>query len=134
MTSLHVQVVSYPNEPAMLLTSASVRSGASGGALISAATGKLLGLVTSNTRHMLGSMYPKLNFVLPSNHLRPIVNELATTVPTSKIDWSRWDRDDPALNRLWNLGNDRNSSDGPPAPQALKELLEKQAGHMRAKL
>ena len=43
--------------------------GNSGGALISASDGSLLGLVTSNARHVSGHIIPTLNFSLPVNML-----------------------------------------------------------------
>ncbi len=48
-----LQVVPLPSsgQPGMLLTTAAVHSGASGGAVVDAATGQLLGLVTSNAKH-----------------------------------------------------------------------------------
>ena len=48
-----MQVVPLPTsgQPAMLLTTAAVHSGASGGAVVDAATGQLLGIVTSNAKH-----------------------------------------------------------------------------------
>ncbi len=81
----HLQVVCSPesSKPTMLITTAAVHSGSSGGAVVDAATGRLLGLVTSNARHQrieadaAGSRrpvtLPRLNFSIASEELRPIV-------------------------------------------------------------
>lgn len=79
----------------MLLTTAAVHSGASGGACLNAVTGELLGLVTSNAKHTQrlppgsaagrggsssGSgggaqvwVLPHLNFAIPAAQLAPVV-------------------------------------------------------------
>ncbi|KAL4854568.1 Glyoxysomal processing protease [Chlorella vulgaris] len=76
--------------PAMLLTTAAVHSGASGGAVLDGATGKLLGLVTSNAKHTPSrggsggavaaagtppppTVLPHLNFSIPAAQLRPVI-------------------------------------------------------------
>lgn len=51
-----LQVVWAGGRPGMLLTTASVQSGASGGAVLDPATGALLGLVTSNAKHASGTL------------------------------------------------------------------------------
>lgn len=97
--SATAQVVRLPatGQPAMLLTTAAVHSGASGGACLDAATGQLLGLVTSNAKHTQrpppgssgassggGSgggagggaqvaVLPHLNFCVPVAQLAPVV-------------------------------------------------------------
>jgi S1-C subfamily serine protease len=73
----------------MLLTTAAVHSGASGGAVLDAATGQLLGLVTSNAKHTpsngqggiggagaagsAATVLPHLNFSIPAAQLASIV-------------------------------------------------------------
>jgi S1-C subfamily serine protease len=63
----------------MLVTSAAVHAGASGGAVLDAASGALLGLVTSNAKRQppgagaAVAFYPHLNFSVPAAQLRPVV-------------------------------------------------------------
>jgi len=71
----HIQVVHADGRPSMLLTTASVHSGASGGALVSR-QGKLLGLVTSNARHVSGATLSRFNFCIALEELQPIVRVL----------------------------------------------------------
>jgi hypothetical protein len=56
----------------MLISTAAVHGGASGGALLCPTTGQLLGLVTSNARHVRGSTLPRLNFCIPAAQLAPV--------------------------------------------------------------
>lgn len=124
------QVVALRGRPAMLLTSASVRSGASGGGLLDRDSGALLGLVTSNARHVLGTTYPHLNFCIPASLLRPTLAALLEE-RSAGPDWAALDAPDPALSRVWRLGS-REAPDKqglePPAPRALQELLAEQQG------
>merc|ERR1711865_1003675 len=65
------QVVTLPPKygPAMIQSSVAIHQGNSGGALICAQDGSLLGLVTSNARHISGRIIPTLNFSLPVSML-----------------------------------------------------------------
>ncbi|KAM4031497.1 peroxisomal leader peptide-processing protease [Anomaloglossus baeobatrachus] len=59
-------VISVGNVPVMLQTSCAVHGGSSGGPLFAAESGKLLGIVASNTRdNCTGATYPHLNFSVP---------------------------------------------------------------------
>ena len=63
--------------PAMVLTTATVQSGASGGAVLSP-SGALIALVTSNARHTAsGAVIPNLNFGIAAPALRPLWDHLA---------------------------------------------------------
>ena len=66
------QQQTVPQSPAMLISTAAVHGGASGGALLCPVTGQLLGLVTSNARHVRGSTLPRLNFCIPAAELAPV--------------------------------------------------------------
>lgn len=55
----------------MVISTAAVHSGASGGALVDSA-GRLVGLVTSNARHVKGRTLPHLNFCISAAELRPV--------------------------------------------------------------
>jgi S1-C subfamily serine protease len=58
-------------KPSMVISTAAVHSGASGGALVDAA-GRLVGLVTSNARHVKGQTLPHMNFCISAAELRPV--------------------------------------------------------------
>uniref|UniRef100_A0A8D3BW38 Peroxisomal leader peptide-processing protease n=1 Tax=Scophthalmus maximus TaxID=52904 RepID=A0A8D3BW38_SCOMX len=55
------------NQPVMLQTTCAVQAGASGGAVVRAHTGELLGIVVSNTKDLAAKVtYPHLNFSIPA--------------------------------------------------------------------
>lgn len=115
----------HEGQPTMLLTSASVKGGASGAPVLSAASGQLLGMVTSNTRHALGKTYPKLNFVLPG----AIIAEVAGAVagPGTRAALEALGAASPDRSRLWNLGREEpGRGSAPPVPQKLQDLLRDQ--------
>uniref|UniRef100_A0A8C6JB36 Peroxisomal leader peptide-processing protease n=1 Tax=Melopsittacus undulatus TaxID=13146 RepID=A0A8C6JB36_MELUD len=65
-------VVAVAGRPVMLQTTCAVHGGSSGGPLISSRSGRLLGIVASNTRDTgVGSTYPHLNFCIPITILQP---------------------------------------------------------------
>ena len=68
--------------PAMLLTTAAVHAGASGGAMLDGA-GRMLGLITSNTRHASGRTIPHLNFSIPAAWLQRLWAYLQQSQVTS---------------------------------------------------
>ena len=71
----------------MYQTTASVHSGASGGAVVCPEDGTLLGLVTSNARLGAGGrVIPNLNFSIPVELLDPV---LATAAAKGTRDWVR---------------------------------------------
>lgn len=53
----------------MIITTADVHRGASGGAVVDASSGTLLGLVTSNARHASGETIPGMNFSIAADEL-----------------------------------------------------------------
>ncbi|KAF8057630.1 DEG15 [Scenedesmus sp. PABB004] len=55
----------------MVITTAGVHAGASGGALVNA-SGRLVGLVTSNSRHVSGATLPHFAFCAAADELRPL--------------------------------------------------------------
>ncbi len=69
---LIMQVMPTAAAPALLMTTACVLSGASGGAVVDA-RGRLAGLVTSNARLASGALAPHLNFCVPAARLRAVV-------------------------------------------------------------
>lgn len=93
-------IVDDHGDPAALLSTAKVYSGASGGALLDAETGDILGIITSNTRlkrlnitkssilnpgkEVNGTFtaddynyYPNVNYALPSTILSPVIDILS---------------------------------------------------------
>uniref|UniRef100_A0A8D2ISF9 Peroxisomal leader peptide-processing protease n=1 Tax=Varanus komodoensis TaxID=61221 RepID=A0A8D2ISF9_VARKO len=69
-------VIRVEGEPVMLQTTCAVQGGSSGGALFATSSGKLLGIVTSNTRdNSIGVTYPHLNFSIPITILQPAILE-----------------------------------------------------------
>ncbi|NXT24177.1 TYSD1 protease, partial [Syrrhaptes paradoxus] len=65
-------VVAVAGRPVMLQTTCAVHGGSSGGPLLSTRTGRLLGIVASNTRDTsVGATYPHLNFCIPITILQP---------------------------------------------------------------
>lgn len=94
------QVVSVPKYgPVMIQSSVAVHQGNSGGALISADDGRLLGLVTSNARHISGRIIPTLNFSLPVTMLDGVNRLLAEDPKASRM----LHLNDPELFDIWNL-------------------------------
>ncbi|XP_028585414.2 peroxisomal leader peptide-processing protease isoform X1 [Podarcis muralis] len=69
-------VITVGDEPVMLQATCAVHGGSSGGALFSTHSGKLLGIVASNTRdNSIGVTYPHLNFSIPITVLQPALLE-----------------------------------------------------------
>lgn len=123
-----LQVVHAPGSraPAMLLTTAAVHSGASGGAVLDAASGALLGLVTSNAKHSsrassasdwLGgavhgqhTILPHINFSIPAAQLRPVVAAAAPGAQSAAAALAAWQALDAEtaasaeFQQVWRLG------------------------------
>ncbi|PSC76730.1 glyoxysomal processing glyoxysomal [Micractinium conductrix] len=115
--------------PAMLLTTAAVHSGASGGAVVDADTGGWLGLVTSNAKHsgakhatqQRATVLPHLNFSIPADQLLPVVaaaqaaaaappGEQPAAAAAALAVWQALDRAtaaDGELQRVWQLDRQR---------------------------
>lgn len=58
--------------PTMVIATASTHAGGSGGALLDS-RGRLVGLVTSNARHVAGGTLPRLAFCIAAEELEPVV-------------------------------------------------------------
>ncbi|KAL0964571.1 hypothetical protein UPYG_G00325800 [Umbra pygmaea] len=68
------RAISCHGQPVMLQTTAAVQAGASGGAVVRAGSGELLGLVSSNTRDIAAKVtYPHMNFSIPMTVLDPLL-------------------------------------------------------------
>ncbi|XP_042316939.1 peroxisomal leader peptide-processing protease [Sceloporus undulatus] len=69
-------VITVEDKPVMLQATCAVHGGSSGGALFARRSGKLLGIVASNTRdNSIGVTYPHLNFSIPITVLKPAILE-----------------------------------------------------------
>lgn len=86
----------------MLQTTAAVQAGASGGAVVRAGSGELLGLVSSNTRDFSAKVtYPHLNFSVPMTVLEPLLRRYAQKGDIGVF--RDLDTTDEGVKRLWRL-------------------------------
>lgn len=118
---------------AMLLTSATVHAGASGGALVNA-DGCVVGIVTSNARHSAsGATIPNLNFAVAVDALRALWQLAAQPQGLTHTIMQQLDIRDPALLDIWTISKPPESpivgeGRGKPGLQGsarLAELLSK---------
>lgn len=99
----------------MLMTSATVHAGASGGAVV-ADDGSIAGLVTSNARFSAsGAIIPNLNFAVAAEALRPLWALAEAPDGLTHDALRRLDVEDPALSNLWKLT-------APPEKQSLSDV------------
>ena len=91
--------------PAMYQTTASVHSGASGGAVVCQRHGTFLGLVTSNARLGVdGSVVPNLNFSIPASLLEPLFAAAGVKkVKDLSLAFEGCLDDDEELRSIWSL-------------------------------
>jgi len=92
---------------AVVQSSAAVHRGCSGGALVDAASGVLVGLVTTNVRHQDGVVMPHMNFSLPVHLLAPLEDFLGTSRGPGALEllvdaWSQSAADEQEQT-LWRL-------------------------------
>lgn len=91
-------------------------------------SGKLIGLVTSNTRHA-GSRrsFAKLNYSIASSALVPIIDAV-TEQPAAAIDWAALDLQDAAVAAVWELRDGMQRTDRPQMHvQNFKRILQESA-------
>jgi S1-C subfamily serine protease len=130
----------------MLVTSAAVHAGGSGGGVFDSGTGALLGLVTSNAKRSpsAGSaravLYPHLNFSVPAARLAPAVGAL---LAGGAVDWAAVEAvcGGEGLQDVWALHGAVQPGDGgrPPAaaaagprlPRGLEALLQQHGARPR---
>lgn len=92
-----------PKAAAMLMTSATVHAGTSGGAVV-ADDGSIAGLVTSNARFAAsGAIIPNLNFVIAAETLKPIWALAQHPDGLTHDALQALDVQDAALASLWKL-------------------------------
>ncbi|XP_062376405.1 peroxisomal leader peptide-processing protease [Sardina pilchardus] len=98
------RVLTNKSRPVMLQTTCAVQAGASGGAVVRADTGELLGLVSSNTRNFTAEVtYPHLNFSIPVTVLEPLLKCFAVTGDTEVFE--ELNRVDKGVRTIWRLQN-----------------------------
>ena len=101
--------VRYHGAPMLLQTSAAVFGGNSGGALVDAASGCVVGIVRSNARRGVpdGTLIPRLNFAMHVAVLQPLVVSLRSgdkgAVTSALKELREWDGDAASLGDLWDL-------------------------------
>ncbi|RXM33800.1 Peroxisomal leader peptide-processing protease [Acipenser ruthenus] len=96
------RVITCDSRPVMLQTTCAVHAGASGGAVLRAGTGELLGIVCSNTRDTAaGVTYPHLNFSIPVTVLQPLLNKYALTEDGGVFE--ELDRASDVVRDVWRL-------------------------------
>ncbi|KAF5910181.1 peroxisomal leader peptide-processing protease [Clarias magur] len=96
------RVVHLQNKPVMLQTTCAVNCGASGGAVVRAKTGELLGIVSSNTRDFAAKVtYPHLNFSIPVSVLEPLLSRFAQTQDPAVFQ--ELDSAEDEIKRVWRL-------------------------------
>ncbi|KAJ8356509.1 hypothetical protein SKAU_G00193030 [Synaphobranchus kaupii] len=96
------RAVTVHSQPVMLQTTCAVQAGASGGAVVRAQTGELLGLVASNTRDVVaGVTYPHLNFSVPASLLNPLLLQFSRMGDSAVF--RKLDTADEGVRRAWRL-------------------------------
>ncbi|BDA40720.1 probable peroxisomal leader peptide-processing protease [Coccomyxa sp. Obi] len=112
-------------DAAMLMTSAAIYPGASGGAVIGL-DGCMIGLVTSNARDSTANRsLPKLNFSIPATALQPLWHLLLTLTPISTPEFVKLDVSSEVMSSVWALHPDlTNDKELPGGAQRLQSLLE----------
>jgi len=101
----HGYVSKIAGKKTMLVTSASVRSGASGGALVDGRTGHLIGVVTSNarlaTRSGGANVYTDVNFIVNVSETQGGIGEIIDSYERDQEVIDAWDlRSDNMRSRL----------------------------------
>lgn len=114
---------------AMLLTSATVHAGASGGAVVNA-DGCVVGIITSNARHSAsGATIPNLNFAVAVEALRALWQLAAQPKGITHTALQRLDIKDAALLDIWTISKPPESpfvggGHGKPRVQGSARLAE----------
>ncbi|KAJ4949431.1 hypothetical protein JOQ06_020946 [Pogonophryne albipinna] len=74
------KTISLNEQPVMLQTTCAVQAGTSGGAVVRARSGELLGIVSSNTRDLAAKVtYPHLNFSIPVTVFQTVLQNFHET-------------------------------------------------------
>lgn len=96
------RAVRWHSQPVMLQTTCAVQAGASGGAVVRAGSGELLGVVSSNTRDFAAKVtYPHLNFSVPVTVLQPLLRRYERTGDAGVF--GALDTEEEGVRRVWRL-------------------------------
>lgn len=96
------KAISWGSQLVMLQTTCAVQAGSSGGAVISAHSGELLGLVSSNTRDFAAKVtYPHLNFSVPMSVIQPLLKRFNQTRNAGVFN--ALDSTEDGVRRVWRL-------------------------------
>ncbi|XP_037128413.1 peroxisomal leader peptide-processing protease isoform X2 [Syngnathus acus] len=94
--------ISHQHLTIMLQTTCAVQAGASGGAVVRASTGELLGIVSSNTRDLSSKVtYPHLNFCIPVSVLQGPLLHFSRQGDLNSFDVLN--ATDESVKRVWRL-------------------------------
>ncbi|KAM7254728.1 hypothetical protein ACFE04_019969 [Oxalis oulophora] len=107
--------------PVMLETTAAIHPGGSGGAVVNS-DGHMIGLVTSNARHVGGKLIPHLNFSIPSAVLAPIFEFSRGMQDFSLL--KILDQPNEHLSSVWSLMPPVSPKSDPPLPNVPRLLPE----------
>lgn len=110
-----IAYINENNRPALLQTSALIHEGNSGGCIVNS-SGDLLGLVTSNAKHLnettsdkkkIEKLIPSMNFAISVHALKPIADFVACKINQKQLqEWA--DIEDERMSALWTFkGNDQ---------------------------
>lgn len=125
MTGGHVARV--VDERALILCSASIHAGGSGGAVVSSSDGSLIGMATSNAKLKDGSGKPYLisdmSFILPLELFSPLINHLKKD-GWEGMQWKLFDVENKRLKTLWALRNPEKFGDVIRAPEPFTQLVD----------
>nr|XP_057915260.1 peroxisomal leader peptide-processing protease [Doryrhamphus excisus] len=96
------KVISLHHQPVMLQTTCAVQAGASGGAVVRASSGELLGIVSSNTRDTAADVtYPHLNFCIPVTVLQGMLRRFHQQGDVTAF--KALDTTEEEVRRVWRL-------------------------------
>ncbi|XP_037128412.1 peroxisomal leader peptide-processing protease isoform X1 [Syngnathus acus] len=96
------KAISHQHLTIMLQTTCAVQAGASGGAVVRASTGELLGIVSSNTRDLSSKVtYPHLNFCIPVSVLQGPLLHFSRQGDLNSFDVLN--ATDESVKRVWRL-------------------------------
>ncbi|NWS60533.1 TYSD1 protease, partial [Chunga burmeisteri] len=107
-------VVAVAGRPVMLQTTCAVHGGSSGGPLVSSRSGRLLGIVASNTRDTgVGATYPHLNFCIPITVLQPLITHYRRT--GNPAAFAELNRAGEEVQAAWRLQRQPGPPQSPPS-------------------
>ncbi|XP_059677288.1 peroxisomal leader peptide-processing protease [Gavia stellata] len=107
-------VVAVAGRPVMLQTTCAVHGGSSGGPLVSSRSGRLLGIVASNTRDTgAGATYPHLNFCVPITVLQPPIARYRRTGDPKAF--ATLNQASEEVRAAWRLQRQPGPPQGPPS-------------------